>query len=140
MSRRDQLEEEIRTQLAAQLEVKDGLDQFAQEVKDYWRSQAPVDEGEYAASVKIYNKYLIVDGMPGVRVGATDFKAHWIEFGTGQPGPTKAYAPRAKTAAHFGGDESKVDAIVADENLSVLQRRAQLERYTNITINLDGEQ
>lgn len=140
MSQRDQLEEEIRTQLAAQLDVKDALDKFAEEVKEYWRSQAPVDEGEYAASVKVYRKYLIVDNMPGVRVGATDFKAHWIEFGTGEPGPTKAYAPRAKTAAHFGGDESKVNAIVTDENLSVLQRRAELERFTNITINVDGEE
>lgn len=137
MSRQDDLEAEIRAQLSAQLDVKEGLDAMAEDVRDYWRSQSPVDDGEYAASVKVYRKYLIVDGMPGKRVGATDFKAHWIEFGTGDPGPTKAYAPRAKTAAHFGGDESKVNAIIADENLSDVQRKAQLARLDTITINLD---
>lgn len=137
MSREDQLRDDIRAQLAAQLDLKNGLDRMAEEVRDYWRSQSPVDEGEYAASVKVFRKYLMVDGMPGKRVGATDFKAHWIEYGTGQPGPTKASAPRAKTAAHFGGDESKVNAILVDENLSDAQRRAQLARYDNITVNLD---
>lgn len=130
------LEDEIRTQIAGQLEVKDYLDRFALEVRDYWRSQSPVDEGKYAASVKVYDKYLLVDGMPGKRVGATDWKAHFIEYGTGEPGPTKAYAPRAKTAAHFGGDESKVDAVIVDDNLSDVQRKAQLSRFDSITVDL----
>lgn len=110
MSRENDIANEIRSQLAAQYELKSGLDAMATEVRDYWRSQSPVDEGAYAASVKVYDRYLMVDGMPGRRVGATDFKAHWIEFGTGNPGPTDAVAPRAKTAAHFGGDESQVVA------------------------------
>lgn len=139
MTSTNEIEAEIRAQLAAQLEVKEGLDKLAEQVRDYWRSQSPVDQGEYAASVKIYAKYLLVDGMPGKRVGATDFKAHWVEFGTGEPGPTKAVAPRAKTAAHFGGDESRVDAIVTDENMSWAQRQAQLARFDNITIDLSGE-
>lgn len=130
------LEDEIRTQIAGQLEVKDYLDRFALEVRDYWRSQSPVDEGKYAASVKVYSKYLLVDGMPGKRVGATDWKAHFIEYGTGEPGPTKAHAPRAKTAAHFGGDESKVDAVIVDDNLSDVQRKAQLSRFDSITVDL----
>lgn len=137
MSARDEIEAEIRSQLAAQLELKEGLDQFANQVRDYWRSIAKVDTGEYAASIKVYKKYLLVNGMPGKRVAATDFKAHWIEYGTGEPGPTKAYAPRAKTAAHFGGDESKVDAIISDENLSDAQRTAALSRYDRITVDLD---
>ena len=75
----------------------------------------------------MFKKKFTVDGMPARRVGATDFKAHWIEYGTGsdkkgdspryvptlgvQVGkdtPTPAFAPRAKTAAHFGGDETRV--------------------------------
>jgi len=87
-------------------EVREGLNEFAQQVQDYWRSVSPVDDGPYAASVKVFRRNLTVDGMPAKRVGATDFKAHWIEFGTGEPGPTKADAPRAKTAVHFGGDEN----------------------------------
>ncbi len=138
MNRQDQLEQEIRTQLAAQQELKDGIDQLAENVKEYWRSVSPVGDGDYAASVKVFKNYILVDGMPGRRVGATDFKAHWIEYGTGDPGPTDAFAPRAKTAAHFGGDESKVDAIVVDENLSAVQRTAQLQRYTNITVDMTG--
>lgn len=112
------VQDEIRAQLAAQLTVRDNLDRIAEDVRDYWRSESPVDQGSYAASVKVFDKYLMVDGMPGKRVGATDWKAAFIEYGTGQPGPTDAYAPRAKTAAHFGGDESKIDAVIADANLS----------------------
>lgn len=137
MSRQDQIAAEIRAQLAAQTELGRGLDSMAEEVKEYWRSVSPVDDGEYAASVKVYKKYLIVNGMPGKRVAATDFKAHWIEYGTGEPGPTKAAAPRAKTAAHFGGDESKVDAIIADEDLSILDRKTALSRFDRIGVNLD---
>jgi hypothetical protein len=137
MSLEDEIAAEIRAQLAAQTDLKQGLDSMAEDVKEYWRSVSPVDDGEYAASVKVYKKYLMVDGMPGKRIAATDFKAHWIEFGTGEPGPTKAAAPRAKTAAHFGGDESKVDAIIADEDLSALDRKAALSRYSRINVNLD---
>lgn len=132
-----QVENEIRAQLAAQLDLRKGLDEMAEKVRNYWRSVSPVDEGNYAASVKVFDKYLIVDGMPGKRVGATDWKAAFIEYGTGEPGPTKAQAPRAKTAAHFGGDESKVDAVIADEDLSALERKAALARFDTVTINLD---
>lgn len=134
------VERGIRAQLAAQLDLQKGLDETAAAVRDYWRSVSPVDEGRYAASVKVYDKYLMVDGMPGKRVAATDFKAAWIEYGTGEPGPTKAVAPRAKTAAHFGGDESKVDAIIADEDLSVLDRRSALAGFDAIAVNLDVDQ
>ena len=99
---------EIMEQAFKAAEVKQGLEAFAVQVRDYWRSQSPVNEGQYAASVQVFKKQVLVDGMPAKRVGSTDFKAHWIEFGTGQPGPTEAFAPRAKTAAHFNGDEKRV--------------------------------
>lgn len=108
MINRSELEAEIRAMAQKAAEVNQGLDEFAGQVREYWRQQSPVDDGEYAASVQVYKKKMTVDGMPGRRVGATDFKAHWIEFGTGQPGPTVAFAPRAKTAAHFGGDEKQI--------------------------------
>jgi hypothetical protein len=132
------IEDEIRAQIGAQLELRNGLDQMGDAVKDYWRSVSPVDDGQYAASVRVFRRYLMVDGMPGVRVGATDFKAHWIEFGTGEPGPTKAVAPRAKTAAHFGGDESEVNAVIADDDLSEANRRAVLARMNTISIDMTG--
>lgn len=123
MATADEVEAEIRAQIAAQLEVKEGLDAFAEQVKQYWRRVSPVASGKYAASVKVFDGYISVDGMPGRRVGATDFKAHWIEFGTSADSKggtryvprlgrkvdentrTPEFAPRAKTAAAFGGDE-----------------------------------
>jgi len=93
--------------IAQAAEVDAGLTQFMQkEVVPYWRSQAPVDDGKYAASIKVVKK-----GRRGVgKVRATDYKAAWIEFGTGAPGPTTAFAPAEKTANHFGGNlDSGVD-------------------------------
>jgi hypothetical protein len=110
MINRSELEAEIRAAAAAAAEVKDYLEKFAEQVRDYWRSVSPVDEGKYAASVQVFKKNLMIDGMPAKRVGAKDFKAHWIEFGTSDPAPTPAFAPRAKTAAHFGGDEKRIYA------------------------------
>lgn len=109
-----QIRDEIREQAMRQAEINEYLEKFAVDVRDYWRSQSPIDEGKYAASVQVYSKKLTVDGMPAKRVGATDFKAHWIEFGTGDPAPTPAFAPRAKTAAHFGGDETQPNSIGID--------------------------
>jgi hypothetical protein len=114
---RAEIEKQILEQARASSDVKKELAKSALAVRDYWRSVSPVGLGAYAASVKVFNKSSNVKGMPAARVGATDFKAHWIEFGTGKPGPTEAFAPRAKTAAHFGGDESvvSVDSAGADE-------------------------
>lgn len=105
MINRADLEKEIVEQARAQDAVRQELNEFAATVLEVWRSHSPVDEGRYAASVKVI-KDITVNGMPGKRVGATDFKAHWIEFGTGNPGPTEAFAPRAKTVSFFGGDET----------------------------------
>lgn len=118
---------EILALAAQRSEVADALDKYAVEVRDYWRSVSPVGEGDYAASVSI-KKLKPVGGLPARRVQATDYKAHWIEFGTGTDDggeryvarlgkkvdgntPTPAYAPRAKTAAHFGGDERRIQDV-----------------------------
>jgi hypothetical protein len=76
--------------------------------------------------------------MPGLRIGATDWKAGWIEYGTGEPGPTKAYAPRARTAAHFGGDEQIVADIMDDAELSREERKTALQRFDiNLVTDVD---
>jgi len=99
---------EFREALANAAEVDAGLQQFmAKEVVPYWRSIAPVDEGEYAASIKVARKARRGKG----KVRATDYKAAWIEFGTGAPGPTRAHATGQKVAQHFGGNlDSGIDA------------------------------
>lgn len=92
--------EQLQQMIAADAAVEVGVNEFmANEVVPYWRSQAPVDSGKYAASIKVVRKSRRGKG----KVRATDYKAAWIEFGTGSPGPTDTHAPAEKTARHFGG-------------------------------------
>jgi hypothetical protein len=129
MISREQIEMQIYAQASASATVRQELDKLAKQVRDYWRTVSPIDDGVYAASVKVYKRKFTHKGMPGVGVGATDFKAHWIEYGTGEPGPTKAAAPRAKTAAHFGGDEQLVQDILDDDEMSRDDLKAALGRF-----------
>jgi hypothetical protein len=120
----DEIARQILALAVKQSELEDSVDKYAVEVRDYWRSISPVDKGDYAASIKVV-KRKPVNGFPVRRIEATDFKAHWIEYGTGvdEGGKrfvpslgvtvdgnteTPAFAPRAKTAAKFGGDESPI--------------------------------
>jgi len=129
MISRAQIELEIRARASESAKVRQELDALAKQVRDYWRTVSPIDDGVYAASVKVYKRKFTHKGMPGVGVGATDFKAHWIEYGTGEPGPTSAAAPRAKTAAHFGGDEQMVQDILDDDGLSRDELKSALGRF-----------
>ena len=92
-------DKELLDAIAADGKINAALNDEMKEIVDYWKSVSPVDTGRYAASVKVIKKAKRGKG----KVGATDFKAHWIEFGTGAPGPTKAFAPGEKTARQFGG-------------------------------------
>ena len=87
------------------------LARTAGKIADVARYLAPVDEGDYAR--KIY----VASGLDGptmiARVNAYDFKSHWIEFGTGNPGPTTAFAPLRRAADAtgvklYGGREGTV--------------------------------
>lgn len=137
---RDDLELEIRQRAGDSAEVKQGLEAFGKQVVEVWRSYSPVRSGRYAASVRVLKRFRS-NGLPGVKVGATSKRAHFIEYGTGaddkgespryvpalgvqvsKDTPTPAFAPRAKTAAHFGGDETpapkdsdSADPVVEDE-------------------------
>lgn len=66
--------------------------QLAQQAADYWQSISPVDEGDYRDSIKVHQ-----DGTD-VWITASDFKAHWIEYGTVD---TPEFAPRQRTEDHF---------------------------------------
>lgn len=93
-------DEDIAKAIRSSAAIDTAINKFMEdEVVPYWRNLSPVRTGKYAASVKVIKKAKHGQGV----VGAKDFKAHWIEYGTGEPGPTKALAPGEKTAHHFKG-------------------------------------
>lgn len=126
MSTVESIEAEIRRKARRDAKVDRELDEFARRVQTAWRANSPVDTGNYASKVVVQNRR-DVDGMPAKRVVAKAWYAHLVEFGTGPdakraddaPGspntPTRAAAPRAKTAAQFGGDESPADGFAPIE-------------------------
>lgn len=141
MSKRDDLEAEILAKAYGAAETKKALKELGEQAVEYWRSVSPVRTGKYAASVRVLRSFT-VNGVPGVKVGSTSNRAGLIEYGTGsdtkgdkdpryvpalgvqvsKDTPTPAFAPRAKTAAHFGGDEkrvSEVDEAVQAQNESI---------------------
>ena len=106
---------ELAAAIASDAQVDAGLREEAEKVVDYWRGEAPIDEGDYAASVKV----LQVRHGKAV-VGTKHWKAHMIEFGTnadpadsksplGPDSPTPAFAVSQKVATHFGGDLTDSD-------------------------------
>ena len=91
--------DDLDDQLAADPDVNAGLDEFMEsEVVPEWRSNSPVDSGAYVDSVQVTKR---AQGGKG-QVGATDPIANIIEYGSND---TPAFAPRAKTEAHFNGSE-----------------------------------
>ncbi|MGV0785112.1 HK97 gp10 family phage protein [Mycolicibacterium sp. XJ775] len=90
---------EIEKAIRESAEVKAEKKRVAQQLATHAKSISPVDHGDYAAAWKPEQK----------RNGETrainrNYKAHWIEYGTGAPGPTRAFAVAEKTAHAFGGD------------------------------------
>lgn len=100
---------EVAKAIRESVEVDVGLRKFCEEVVAYWRSVSPVRTGEYAASVKV----LKAPKAGKAVVGTNFWKAHFIEFGTGDDSkegskfgpdtPTPEFAPGQNTAHHFGG-------------------------------------
>lgn len=104
----------------AEDDVDGGLNDLANEVRDYWRSIAPVgraedgDEnpGQYRDSIRVERH------GEGFHVLSDDFKAYWIEFGTSH---MPEYAPAQKTAEQFGGASVSVGGALADEGVQNAQ-------------------
>ncbi|WP_036461156.1 HK97 gp10 family phage protein [Mycolicibacterium neoaurum] len=101
-------------------EIRTGTADEAEKVRDEWRRIAPKDTGAYAASINVRRLRRDRDGMPVFRVEADDFKAHWIEYGTGSDPdgtkskfgpdtPTPEFAPARRVAAMFGGTIGPAD-------------------------------
>lgn len=93
-------------------EIRAGVIRKAQEVQAYWKSIAPVgtrthtlksgyvdEPGDYRDSIVVkYRKDH--EGRLEARVVATDYKAHWLEYGSVH-NKEGAYAQR--TVDHFNG-------------------------------------
>lgn len=91
--------------------VADAVHSKADKVKEYWQSIAPVfgdkpphrsapaygSPGDYKDSINVKDVGGGEDGARS-RVGTSDFKAKWIEYGNKHMPP---YAPLAKTKARF---------------------------------------
>lgn len=71
--------------------------ELANEVVEYAKSISPVDSGTYRDGIKA-RRY----GRTGVGVVWTDPKSNLIEYGSEH---NPEYAVRARTEAHFGGDD-----------------------------------
>jgi hypothetical protein len=108
--------EDIERAIGASAAVKAALIHKANEVKEYWvdywnsiphpyarvhtlKSGYVEHPGDYAKSINI--SYIRkMNGFTKARIKATDYKAHWIEYGCEH---MPEFAPRAATLEHFGG-------------------------------------
>jgi hypothetical protein len=77
------LDEHGIAELANDRYINDALYDFATRARNLARMRSPHRTGHYAASMYARK------GKGSAEYGATDFKAWWIEFGTGHPGPTR---------------------------------------------------
>lgn len=112
MTSEREIRAEIEAKIRADAEIRVKAAEFADDVRDYARSIAPVRTGAYAASIKV-KKQRDHLGLPAYRVVATDWKAHLIEYGTGSDSkegspfgkdtPTPEFGVFGKTAHRFGG-------------------------------------
>jgi hypothetical protein len=75
---------------------------YADQIIDAAKGFAPVLTGSYVSGLQV--DIAFENGQAVARANAWDFKSHWIEFGTGEPGPTPAFAPlqRGADAAGIG--------------------------------------
>lgn len=89
-------EDDIYNKIDAELER--ALDAKAAEVQAYWVSISPQDSGEYVDSILV-EAIEDTDGHPARRIVATAPYSHILEYGSED---TTEYAPRARTATHFG--------------------------------------
>ncbi len=101
----------------AEDQVDQGLNDLANEVRDYWRSISPVgteeegDEnpGQYRDSIRVERH------GDGFHVLTDDYKAYWIEFGAQH---MREYAPAQHTAAHFGDSNAvSVGGVLGNERI-----------------------
>lgn len=114
-----EIEAAIRKSASAQAEIRAGTELEAEKVAATARDLAPVGEGDYRDSIHVEKGFSTTDdGMPVKRVISRDWKAHFIEYGTGadtedgsrfgKDTPTPEFAVFARAAAMHGGTTGEV--------------------------------
>lgn len=73
---------------------------FGGPLPKHWQQTDP-NAGDYKAGV-VNRRGRKINGFPSRVIAATDYKSHWIEYGTGGKTPTPEFAPRQRTATRFG--------------------------------------
>lgn len=66
---------------------------------DYAKSIAPVDDGDYRDGIRVGRS-----GNTGVEIEFSDYKSHWVEFGTEDQEPNPV---RARTENHLRETEGR---------------------------------
>ncbi|MEB3021310.1 HK97 gp10 family phage protein [[Mycobacterium] crassicus] len=94
---------EIEDAIQNAAEAKAAKRDLAKKMVAHAKGESPVDHGDYAAAW-----YVDEDRRGNVRIVNDNFKAHWIEDGTGGSSPTPEFAVAAKTAIAFGGTAGDV--------------------------------
>lgn len=120
------IERMIDERARADAKTKKDLMLFSRKVHRYWRRIAPVGDpsgqryrdnfggplpkhwsqtddeaGAYRAGI-VSRRGKKINGFPSRVIAATDYKSHWIEYGTGGKTPTPEFACRQRTATRFG--------------------------------------
>lgn len=72
---------------------------IAQEVRDIGPKDDDADP-HYVEAITVDSG--VDKGMATARVNANKFTSNWIEFGTGAPGPTPAFAPMRRAVENLG--------------------------------------
>lgn len=96
-----EIDKAIRTSAQAKAEKV----RVGKEMAAHAKSISPVDHGDYGAAWKVQQGKGRDDDT---KVVNDNFKAHWIEDGTGGTSPTPEFAVAARTAIAFGGTAADV--------------------------------
>lgn len=98
----------FRSEVMSSVRLAEVLTAAALAVAGSARVLAPVDEGDYRASIEGGLAPADTGAAQAARahvvgrVASSDYKANWIEYGTGNPEPTPPFAPLRRGAESAG--------------------------------------
>lgn len=114
------------------------VENFGRPLPKHW-SQTDDEAGAYKAGIT-NRKFGLIRGYPARIIEATDYKSHWIEYGTGGDTPTPEFACRQRTATRFGAmpSVSEMWDSVDGPRKERKQGKGRREGITRLTIESDS--